>query len=493
MKTNMWLGRAFGAVLLAGSLGACDYINVSDRDPNIVSEARIEQLWVSAQVNTYLFAEGQIGRLSAVFTQQLAGTDRQFALTDQYIFNESELDGEFTSIYTGGGLVDLRRGEAIADSVNCASCKSLFQIHEAYIIGMAASVFGDLPYSEAVNPDIENPVLDPQQNVYAAIQGVLDEAIAGLTAGPGAGASFYTQMASADFNFNGNRDQWKAVAYTLKARFYMHWVEAQLAGGASLAAAQTACGGDCIVNAQAAAMNGIKAPSGNWRGIHSSATTENNLFFQFFRDRAGYTAGGAYLVNLLQTRNDPRLGVYFDMTGDDEFVGSAPGEGNSAASQVSITGVGAPDYNQPIVLCSENQFILAETYFYQNNTAQAQANLQAGVDCQETLFAAYPAFEPDEIPVPGASLTGNALLSEIITQKYIALFLNPEALNDYKRTCLPALTTFNNQVIPRRIFYGRTERQTNSTNILPPDQQPAFNTNDPTLIGTSGVRCGGAP
>lgn len=488
-----WLGRAFGAALLVGSLGACDFIEVQEQDPNIVSAATIDQLWVGAQVNAFVFSEGQFARVAAVFTQQLAGVDRQFAILDQYIFGEAEVDDEFSSIYTGGGLLDLRRGEQLADSVGCAPCKGLFQIHEAYLVGMGASIFGALPFSEAVNVEIETPKLDPQEVVYDSVQRILDEAIANLAVAPTADTRpFYSQMAVADFNFGGDRDLWTNVAYTLKARFYMHWVEAQLAG---LPEAQIACGGDCIAQAQAAAMNGIMEPSGNWRGIHSAASTEQNLFFQFFEDRAGYITAGGYLVELLKERNDPRLAVYFDVNGDDEFLGSFPGTPNQNTSPVSVGGVGAPEYNQPIVLCSENQFILAETYYLQGSPGPAQAALRAGVECQEQLFAIYPAFEPDTIPV-NASLTGPELLEEIITQKYIALFLNTEALNDYKRTCLPQIASFQNQVIPRRLLYGATERQTNP-NIPAPDQQPAFNTNDPSLVGVSpnglnGFRCAGA-
>jgi hypothetical protein len=177
-------------------------------------------------------------------------------------------------------------------------------------------------------------------------------------------------------------------------------------------------------------------------------------------------------VNLLQSRNDPRLPIYFDRTpgASGTFVGSNPGQNNAAASQLSTTGVGSAGYNQPIVLCAENQFILAETYYYQGRTADAQAALRAGVACQQGLFGITG------IQVQ-ASATGTALLSEIITQKYIALFLNAEAYNDYKRTCLPAIRTFNGQPVPRRLLYGQTERQTNRN--IANEPQGVANTNDP--------------
>ena len=62
-------------------------------------------------------------------------------------------------------------------------------------------------------------------------------------------------------------------------------------------------------------------------------------------------------------------------------------------------------------------------------------------------------------------------------QKYIALFLNAEVYNDYKRTCLPAITERAGGM-PGRLFYGQDERQSNS-NIPEPAQQKIRNDNDP--------------
>jgi hypothetical protein len=87
------------------------------------------------------------------------------------------------------------------------------------------------------------------------------------------------------------------------------------------------------------------------------------------------------------------------------------------------------------------------------------------------------------LPALNSTASGQALLEQIINQKYIALFLNMEVWNDYKRTCLPAIQPVAGKRVPARLFYGQTERQTNSLerggHIPPPDQQPARNDNDP--------------
>lgn len=471
---NRW-GRALGAALLAGSLGACDFIESTETNPNAVPVASLDQLFTSAQVNTFYFNEGELSRIAAVWLQQAAGTDRQFSALDLYQLQEDEIGSSFGNVYTGGGLIDIRRATEIAEENNRPVYAGILKIHEAYLIGMLASFVGDIAYSEAVNPEISTPALDEQAEVYADVQALLTEAISNLQGG--------TAAIPTDLNFRGDSQKWIAVANTLKARFFMHWVEAQRAGGNAAALAQTACGGDCVAQAIAAAQNGVQTSANNWRTIHSSASTESNIWFQFLSERSGYISAGAFAVDELKERNDPRLTVFYG-EGSGAFAGQIvgsppgnpagdPGTAASALSEEAPNGYGLPQASFPIVSCAETHFILAEANFYQGNTAAAQQALQAGVACEETRLGV-------DIPVT-TSVTGDALLEEIVTQKYFALFLNPEILNDYKRTCLPNLIDndfIDLEDMPRRFFYAQAERQTNP-NIPEPNAQPEANDNDP--------------
>ncbi|MEJ2613519.1 MAG: SusD/RagB family nutrient-binding outer membrane lipoprotein [Ignavibacteriaceae bacterium] len=75
-------------------------------------------------------------------------------------------------------------------------------------------------------------------------------------------------------------------------------------------------------------------------------------------------------------------------------------------------------------------------------------------------------------------LTGQALIETIMMEKYISNFMNPETYNDWKRTNLPVLITYNGKAIPRRFYYSTEERNANP-NIPLPSQQPLRNENDP--------------
>ncbi|HET6764198.1 MAG TPA: SusD/RagB family nutrient-binding outer membrane lipoprotein [Longimicrobiaceae bacterium] len=473
MTHHRWKGRALSAALVAGALAGCDFIKgVEANNPNAVPQATIDQLFVASQVNNFFIAEDQTNRVAAIWSQQAAGTDRQFSAIDIYNGNNEDLvDGEFGAVYVGGGLVDLRKAQAIATESNRLVYDGILKTYEAFDIGRAASVWGDIPYSQAVDATIAEPQLDKQEAVYASVQALLDKAITELSSGTGAGPG------SLDLVYAGNAAKWTAAAWSLKARYYGDWAKAQRAGGASLAAAQVACGGDCIQKAIDAGLKGISNPANNWSTVHTTSATESNAWYQFQADRSGYIAAGFKGVDLLKTRNDPRLAIYYTKveTGANAgtFMGSQPGENLGSVSQLNFSATS----RVPLVSCAQTQLTVAEMYYYQGNTAAAQTYLQKGVDCQNALYGVT-------IPVT-AGLTGAALFTEIATQEYLADFGTLQAYNDVRRTCQPALTSTSKASVanmPRRFLYAGSERKTNS-NIPDPGAQPARNTNDPVFGG----------
>ena len=299
--------------------------------------------------------------------------------------------------------------------------------------------------------------------VYAAVQALLTSAIGNLTTGGGG-------PVQADFAYGGDLSKWIALAHTLKARFYLHWGEVAAANyGSALAEAQ----------------QGILSSSGDFIAQHSTASTENNLWYQFMRDREGYISSGEYAVSQLQTRSDPRLQVYYS-EGSGAFagtyvgspVGEPAGDCGTDCSRLSTEpgAAGRPEYDFPMVTCAENNFIIAEATFQTGGTdANVRAALDAALDCD----AARKGVDLTAAKAANDALTGAALLDEVMAQKYMALFLNREIWNDYKRTCRPAITTYNGLEIPGRLFYDNEERQSN-TNVPDATQQPVRNDNDPS-------------
>ena len=435
MKTIRKRWHALGVALTIGIVGGCDFIDPIDVDPNAIPTATVDQILTGVQVNSFSFAEGQLGRLAAMWTQQMAGTDRQFTILDSWVFTEEEGDDYYNNLYTGGGLIDIREGVAQAQETGTARAQTIagiLKLHEAYLFGMGTSVWGDMVYREAVNPEeFPQPTLDPQSQVYADVQALLDEAIADLNAGG-------THSIAADIVFGGNHEKWVTIANSLKARFYLHT-------------------GD-LASAITAGQAGISAPADNWMTVHSSSSSEDNHWWEFMvEQRSGYISAGQFLVDLLQNNDDPRLSIYYSEDSGGGYSGSPPALSGAGFSELADA-YGAPGASHAIISCAETQFIIAEAQLRGGDAGAAQAALDAGTACQEARWGiTVPTYYPADLE------------REIMTQKYIANFLNLETWMDYRRTCLPDVRSTEpasgggragNQY-PARIYYADDETQNN--------------------------------
>lgn len=453
--SKRWRGAVAGA-LLGLSLAGCDFIGPTETNPNVVPDATLNQLLVAAQVLSYFWNEADNSRFPSVWMQQMDGTDRQFSAYSTYIFTNDVFDDPWGTVYTGGGLVDIRRSKVAAVASGNRVLAGIFQVHEAWFGGTMANHYGDIPWSQSTNPEITEPEFDNQLFVFEQIQTLLDEAIGNLTSGAGSGPA-----QGVDFNFDGDGAAWAAVAHSLKARYYMATAEVDAAS---------------YGRALAEARQGIQSNSGSWTAKHTTASTEHNIWNQFNRERTAYISAGAFLVDLLKERDDPRLEIYFTPGTSGEYEGSPPGEDDPDDPAVdgsqlnsALGSPGATNYPLPIITCSETRFIEAEAAFQTGDEAGARSALTAGIACQEDLWAV-------DIPDPG-SLSGQALLAKIMDEKYIAQFLNPDTWSDYKRTCLPPLVGWRNNAIPARFLYPNDEVLTNTN--TPPDPPNGRNANDP--------------
>jgi hypothetical protein len=413
-------------------------------NPNRPVTASNANLLVASQTNLAELMEGHLGRTICIWMQQCAGTRLQYASLGQYIVGDDDYFIPWSEIYGGGGLVDLRRLQQQALAHGDSAYAGVATVLEAWFIGTAADVWGDVPYSQAADSTITTPAPDPQAEVYAALQTRLDEAIASMNAAnPGGGPPGIE-----DLVYGGDLAKWTALAYTLKARYYLH--TAEQAGATAYAAAL------------GAAANGIADPSGDYLTYHSSASTESNVYFQFTTQWQNYLSAGKALLDLLQSTGDARLGEYFDPNAHGDFVGADPGEDVGVSpSPLSATRLD-PAFRQPLATWAENQLILAEAAYQTGDQTTARASLNV--------------VRTDAGLAPVA-VSGGALLQAIMTEKYIRLFQSPETWSDYRRTCLPALTpAAGSSFIPARLVYPLSERNAN-TSI--PDGGPLQNWNDP--------------
>jgi hypothetical protein len=459
---------AVWATLFVVLAGCSDFIAPPESDPNAVPAATANQLFVASQANLFLWHGGTAVRFISNWMQQMGGTGRQSADHERYAVNETDFGPMWFPVYTGGGLIDLRKARALTEESGDRVFTGILKVSEAVLIGMAASYFGDIPYSEAVNPEIAEPKLDDQLSVYAAVQSLLDSAISDLQSGVGVGPGVN------DFNFGGDPAKWIAAAHSLKARFLLHLVEVD--------------GTSRYSEALNHAQQGIDDPSGNWRQIHSTNSNEANPWFLWTAaGRAGDIAGGALHINLMNggtpanlDDDDPRISKMwtFGLSDfDGQYIGHSnnPGPGDPGADASFLNIPGQADYDNPIVSCTETQFIIAEAQSALGNDPAAIAAAKAALGCQEGWWGV----DLSDLKASFDGLSGQALFEKIMEQKYVSLFVNPEVWSDFKRTCLPARQpTAPATEIPGRFIYAQQERQTNS-NIPDPASAPIRNANDP--------------
>ena len=514
MRTSSKL-LMLGALLAFGAAACGDFLSGPGltTDPNAPTAATRDQRLAAVQSAMGVQITGTLARSACMWMQQCAGVDRQYATLELYNTTSSDFDSEFTQVYTGGGLIDMRLIQADAAAAGDSVYVGVAKVLEALNIGTAADLWGDIPYSQAVG-SATAPVFDTQQSVYNALLTLLNQAIAEL-AGPGSGPG------GIDLWYSGDKTAWTELAHTLKARIYLH-LAPKVAGS--------------YASALAEARLGLSTAAHDLRTWQSVATTEWNIWYQFqIVQRDTYLRTGAELVDsIMKKRNDPRLAAYFspiappawaashkyplrtkifDSNGNMEqvtaetldstsgaaapiwnttlygtttdnhvtwtnvgplpYAGAQPGDAYDPAveSNISTTRL-AQGFRQPMVTFAEVQLIIAEAAYQTGDQVGALASLNA-----ERAAAGFT--------TPLLGITGVALLDSIMVEKYVALFQNIESWNDIKRTCIPALVPANlinagGHVISRP-FYGVTELSTNSN--APTDAPGQRNWND-TSVGT---------
>jgi hypothetical protein len=435
-------------------MAGCNFLTAGETqvDPNRPTVATARQLFIGTQANLWGIWGSDPARIAGILAQQFTGNQSQYQSQIQnYSINETVTNGLHSGIYGGGGLVDIKRIEASAVAADDKFFQGVAQVMEGALMGTAADYFGDLVYSKAlqdVGNGIQqpsglfpNPPLDDQFAVYDSVQKVLSAAIQNISSqsatdvGPTSSDLVYGDRKPA-----AQRAAWIALAHTLKARFYMHTAEVR--GQAAYAAAL------------AEAQQGIKSDADNYTGAFVDASGLQNFWYQFevTAGRTGYITPNVNFENFLAARNDPRRTEYFKTTASGDDI-----------SDVRL----AANFQQPYVTYDENTLIWAEAAYRTGDQATAISKLNE---------------ERANHGLPAEVVAGQALLREILSEKYIADFqLGPEAWNDYKRTCFPNLVPTGTGKIPGRLYYDASERQTNPTNIPNPPTAPnGFrNRNDP--------------
>ncbi len=455
--------RYISIFILFATLASCSkLVEGLNDDPNNLTESSYGTVLTGAQVGNILFQTGEPARRASIFAGQYIGIDRQHQGFSEYSVTTSDFDALWGDAYVNAFRNALIAEEVALDDEIGPVAQGITLVLQAQVAGTIASLFGDIPMEEAGNVAISDPVFEGQASVYAKIQRLLDSAISLLNQGTG------KPSAGADIYFDGDTQAWIEVAHTLKARFYMH------------------------VKDYPAALS-APAVDNSMYGPHGTADENANLNYQFFaiEVRQADVVVSDFMASLV----DPSVGnpvpsnyrgnAKTDETGRYNFLFTT----NSTGIQPNTSnGFAAQDAPSPLVTYEENLLILAEAGFRTNGFDAGLSHLNdfrafmngggylRNVDMSQVLYESYVAadFETGGMENPGGISRENALLREILEERYVTLFGLIEPFNDIRRTeAEPAvrvpITPNRGNQLPQRFLYPQSEidRNTNVPRPIP--------------------------
>lgn len=455
MKTirNKFIIGLFGFLFFG--ISSCDddlaEINANPNNPEVVPTNML-----FSDATRYLMDNTRDGWWSARMTLPWMQYSAQLAYTeeDSYQYRDAQTSNGWAALYKTAqnlkSIIDFCENPETAAQMegygNLQNQIAVSRIMLAYVFDQLASHFGDVPYwsYSSDDPDFQalqietylQPKYAAQSKIYPDILNDLDLAAAQLNEGE---AVFF----SGDNIYDGDASKWRKFANSLRLRI-ANRIKAVYPDANSHIA-------DAIANGvfTSNADNAVQA--------FFNSSTEGSPFWQtFFVDNRTDFATNAQFINLLKGESgnfgvDPRLqkmaapvgvepadvaaGNYSETSDLSQYEGmpyGLPADRVAANGVVGLTSfvssrIMSPTFGEVLMEYSEVEFILSEI------NGWSQDNYENGVRASMEKWGVDPA----DITAYIANLPA-ANPENVITQKYIALFMQPqEAWSEYRRTGYP--------------------------------------------------------
>lgn len=268
-------------------------------DPNNPSTAATPYLLTNAQktIADQLENSSFNGWQGMQYVQYWASN--QYTNESRYQERPEVNNGAWNAFYAGA-LADLQEiirlntelpgdYERYGDNNNQIAVAKILRV---YVFQMMTDLWGDIPYSQALDPDnYRLPAYDAQEDIYNGLLTEIDEAIALINTGA-------SGFVSGDIVYGGDMAKWKKFANSLKLRLAIRIADRDATkAGAAI---------------QAAVASGvISSNDENALFTYLVSVPNNNPLNQNRKTRVDFAVSEA-LVNALVARNDPRLPAYAD-------------------------------------------------------------------------------------------------------------------------------------------------------------------------------------
>lgn len=443
----------FGIFFLASCSGLVEGLN---DDPNNPTSTSYQYILTGAEVGNIILQTGETARKSAIFAGQYTGIDRQHLGFSEYAVTTSDFNSEWNNVYVDVVANSLAAQEAAEEEGVGEVTLGITKAVRAMALGTATSLWGDIPFDEAGQPDIESPAFEGQMTAYDKLQSLLDEAIMHFESGTGRPTS------GSEIYLDGDPVAWAEVAWTLKARYFMHTGEYD--------------------QAYAAAQNGVSSASNSLMAPHGSAAENANLNYSFFavEVRQSDLVTSDFMASLIDPdqASSPDFTNYRGNSKTDETARyNYLFEVNSFGIQpnTSPDAYAGQSTSSPLVTFAENNLILAEAGLRSAGFATGLSHLNdyraylamggymSNADPADIQYDAYDAsdFESGGMENIDGISSEDALLREILEERYITFFGQVEVFNDTRRTedesvRVPVSPNVGSQ-LPERFLYPTTE------------------------------------
>ena len=514
------------AAAVIGGTSCSDFGDVNT-DPEHLNENNIpaELLFTNGQ-QQILGSDWDVWRNGCIYSAQWMkhiASPSNWSSHAKYMWDDG-YSGAYWEIYNGdnrGALRNMKDAiEAWQDDPLYQTDYQIARIMFAYGMHRMTDLYGDIPYSQAVQPNLYSyPVYDTQQSIYQDLLNELNEAQSALN-----GASAAT-MGNADNFYQGDAAKWRKFANSLMLRIAMRMSKVD-----PTTAQQWV---------QTAVSNGLfESNDDNCMLMHAGGVTSNDSSEPYAKIFAHEDRGNFFLntffVDMLKNTNDPRLaligtvcedptisiqaGSDFDYGNSDpaiqqglpdgvsdsedspwyigrfypEYVKNLP-EGTAFSEYYrshysTINRYTYSDPTGPTFVCTyaQTQLLLAEAAVRGWVSGSAQTYYENGVRAAMQQFSQFPngtalynqyltSAAIDQYLTENPFDSANAL-KQINTQYYINCFCDEyETFANWRRSGYPELTptyfpeeplgtSDTNGTIPRRFRYPSKESQDNREN-----------------------------
>lgn len=327
---------------------------------------------------------------------------------------------------------------------------AITEICEAFAYSVVLNTFGNIPYTEAMNPDNTTPKFDDAKTVYYALLDSLDACIQKLDPN-------YGSFGDNDLIYGGDVSKWIKFANSLKLKLGLLIADSDPAKAKSVV--ESAAPYVFTSNDDNAVFQYLSAPP-NVNPIWTNLVQSNRNDF----------VPAKTLIDTMNALNDPRRPFYFTKDPNGGYSGGTPGTGNTYANFSHTSDMTkAPNFPSLWMDYAEVEFLLAEAVergFNVGGTTATQ-HYNNGVTASIEYWGGTSADAATYLAQPLVSYSTGYWKDRIGIQSWIAYYLRGwEAWTQWRKLDYPVLKKAANAKsdIPVRYTYPINEQVLNKEN-----------------------------